>query len=281
MLRRTCSIPDAVESVLCALTVAEETGFAFGVPELMELFSVRISKTSGTFTIYPNFNRNLVYDFPEKDSGWMDRYFFFRITRSPVGEMLRSIAHALVSGSGTSWSPPLLKRPWNRPLPSTGRRRRGKLDLRLWRSSRKKKSRPLKLAEISPRVSLVADWVLQRTPDELNVVVALPCPEDDGEEEEGLERRKRKRSSDDVGMYPRADVRTRSKSADLARATESAMRPPTIRSDRSAQESDPPEESEPHVEESAEGGQEVAPIEEETAQPGTGLSEEVEVEGQT
>ncbi|CAN8272323.1 unnamed protein product [Cochlearia groenlandica] len=197
-LRRTCAIPEAVDlvlpcegespksalpnfiiSVLCALTVAEETGFAFGVPELMDLFSVRISKTNGTFAIYPNLNRNLVYGFSEKDSSWMDKYFFFRITRSSVGDM--------------------------------------------------------HLCGEKPRVSLVADWVLQKTPDKLNAVVALLYPEEDGEEEEeGLERRKRKRSSDDAGMSPRADVRTRSKSADPVRASEWAMRPPAIRSDRSA-----------------------------------------------
>ncbi|CAN8307653.1 unnamed protein product [Cochlearia groenlandica] len=90
-------LPNFIRSVLCALTVAEETGFAYGVPELMELFSVTISKTSGTFSIYPNLNWNLVYVFPEKDSGWMDKYFFFRIKKSSVGDMHEFIGHNWVA----------------------------------------------------------------------------------------------------------------------------------------------------------------------------------------
>ncbi|CAN8272386.1 unnamed protein product [Cochlearia groenlandica] len=71
-----------------------------------------------------------------------------------------------------------------------------------------------------PKVSLVADWVLQRAPDELRAVVAPPCADGDGEEEEeGLERRKRKRGIEDAGTSPRADLRTRSKSADQSATT--------------------------------------------------------------
>ncbi|CAN8275454.1 unnamed protein product [Cochlearia groenlandica] len=55
----------------------------------------------------------------------------------------------------------------------------------------------------------------------------------------------------------------------------------TVEDAQSLRESDRPEESGPRVEESAEGSQEIASIEGETAQPGTGLSEEAEVEGHT
>ncbi|CAN8276883.1 unnamed protein product [Cochlearia groenlandica] len=55
----------------------------------------------------------------------------------------------------------------------------------------------------------------------------------------------------------------------------------TVEDALSLREGDLHEESGPQVEEPAEGGQEVAPVEEETTQPGIGLSEEMEVECQT
>ncbi|CAN8289276.1 unnamed protein product [Cochlearia groenlandica] len=196
-----------------------------------------LHQTSGTFAIYPNTNRNLVYDFPEKDSGWMDQYFFFRITKSSIGEMHEgSTALVRESGSGVSGSPPLLKRPRSRPPPTYTAKKEREARLTTLAKVKKEEISAFKASGEKPRVNLVADWVLQRAPDELRAVVASPCVEDGGEEEEeGLERRKRKRGSEDAGASPRADARTRSKSADPVKGNESSMRPPAIRSDRSTQ----------------------------------------------
>ncbi|CAN8319652.1 unnamed protein product [Cochlearia groenlandica] len=70
----------------------------------------------------------------------------------------------------------------------------------------------------------------------MSTIVPLPRLEDgaEEEEEEGLERKKRKRGANDADVSPRADVRARSRSADPVRAKESTMRPPPVHSDRSS-----------------------------------------------
>ncbi|CAN8242513.1 unnamed protein product [Cochlearia groenlandica] len=155
----------------------------------------------------------------------------------------RSRSKQTPSGTPSQWRGSTVPMPASENAPS------GSPSPLSYKEKREREARPTTLAKIKkeeisifkasgekPKVSLVADWVPQRIPSDPNAVLAMPIPEDDWEEEEeGLDKRKRKRGADDAGLSPRAEVRTRSKSADPMRASRSDMHPPAARLDRSSQ----------------------------------------------
>ncbi|CAN8255360.1 unnamed protein product [Cochlearia groenlandica] len=236
-LPRDDESPESVRPGFCCAYEAYFAGFAFGVPELMELLCVRISKKTETFAIYPNLNRNLVYGFPEKDSGWMDKYFFFRITKSSFGDMHEVLTVRLLLETQTrlndltrfedfyrvaveanaKWNSFSLERIHGvcarireRTLrESASPQKAAESSPPSYRAKRERETRLATLAKVKKeeisvfkasgektKVSLVAEWVLEKISDELNALVSLPNSEEDGEEEEeSLERRKRKRGT--------------------------------------------------------------------------------------
>ncbi|CAN8275458.1 unnamed protein product [Cochlearia groenlandica] len=129
----------------------------------------------------------------------------------------------LASGNAPSGSQPLLKRSRSRPPNLIERRGREKPDSRLWQTSRRRKSRSSRRAGRSRK----SVWWLARPSRGYRTsrTRCSPC-----QSPMMTWRRKRKRGADNAGMSPRADVRTRSKSADPTRASGSDMRPPVARS---------------------------------------------------
>lgn len=79
--------PNMLRSILCTPTAAVEAGFLVSVTELLELFSARDPRDSGTFTTYPNPDRNLIHGLPNKDECWGKYWFLFKINASSVNGM--------------------------------------------------------------------------------------------------------------------------------------------------------------------------------------------------
>ncbi|KAG7530525.1 hypothetical protein ISN44_Un89g000010, partial [Arabidopsis suecica] len=80
--------PNLLRTILGIITVAAEAGYIIGVPELNELLSVRSSsKKTGYFSAYPNANRNIISNLPNKDENWHHPWFLIKKTPASIGNL--------------------------------------------------------------------------------------------------------------------------------------------------------------------------------------------------
>ncbi|VYS68226.1 unnamed protein product [Arabidopsis thaliana] len=80
--------PNLLRTIMGIITVAEEARYVIGVPELIELLSVRSSsKKVGYFSAYPNANRNLISHLPNKDENWHHSWFLIKKSPASIGNL--------------------------------------------------------------------------------------------------------------------------------------------------------------------------------------------------
>ncbi|XP_020877151.1 meiosis-specific protein ASY2-like [Arabidopsis lyrata subsp. lyrata] len=80
--------PNLLRTILGIITVAAEARYIIGVPELNELLSVRSSsKKTGYFSAYPNTNRNVISNLPNKDENWHHPWFLINKTPASIGNL--------------------------------------------------------------------------------------------------------------------------------------------------------------------------------------------------
>ncbi|KAG7593754.1 hypothetical protein ISN45_Aa01g025410 [Arabidopsis thaliana x Arabidopsis arenosa] len=80
--------PNLLRTILGIITVTAEAGYIIGVPELNELLSVRSSsKKAGYFSAYPNANRNIISNLPNKDENWHHPWFLIKKTPASIGNL--------------------------------------------------------------------------------------------------------------------------------------------------------------------------------------------------
>ncbi|CAA7037501.1 unnamed protein product [Microthlaspi erraticum] len=79
--------PSFVRHVIGCAVRAREEGVSFGVRDLRKLFSVKNNtRLPGSFYSSPRPNRRIFTNTPQRDSGWSDEMFFFRVSEATMGD---------------------------------------------------------------------------------------------------------------------------------------------------------------------------------------------------